>query len=133
MRSLHSSIEQTAVVQSQHDPIFGLDGATDRPVAPANGIGATKRSQEPGPIPGSEQQEKSRAMAYMTDTRAHGATVSERISQLRGYVAGRLAQRRVFRTTLNELQALNDRELADLGIARGNIPAIAREAANTLG
>ena len=36
---------------------------------------------------------------------------------------------RVFRETLNELEALNDRELADVGITRYNVAAVARSAA----
>ena len=36
---------------------------------------------------------------------------------------------RAFVATRNELEALNDRELADVGIARGNIGAVARDAA----
>ncbi len=36
-----------------------------------------------------------------------------------------VADYRTYFETLNELDALNDRELADLGIARGNIRAIA--------
>ncbi|TYB80980.1 DUF1127 domain-containing protein [Maritimibacter fusiformis] len=39
------------------------------------------------------------------------------------------AQRRVYRQTLNELRDLTSRDLADLGIARSEIPFIAREAA----
>ncbi|MAM61605.1 MAG: hypothetical protein CMH11_08960 [Maritimibacter sp.] len=39
------------------------------------------------------------------------------------------AQRKVYRTTLAELRALNGRDLADLGISRAEIPFIAREAA----
>ncbi len=33
----------------------------------------------------------------------------------------------VYRQTLNELEALDSRSLADLGIKRGDIPTIARE------
>lgn len=39
-----------------------------------------------------------------------------------------LEQRRRFRNTFNELDRLSDRELNDLGIARGDIGHIAREA-----
>ena len=39
-----------------------------------------------------------------------------------------LAQYRTFRTVQDELDALSDRELADLGITRLNIREIAREA-----
>ena len=38
-------------------------------------------------------------------------------------------QRRQYNETYNELNKLTDRELDDLGIARGNIATVAREAA----
>lgn len=44
--------------------------------------------------------------------------------------AKRRARRRVFRTTLNELQALSNRELADLGLHRSQLRQIALDAAN---
>lgn len=43
-----------------------------------------------------------------------------------------LAQYRAYRTTLNELEALSSRELADLGLARANIRDVARSAAYDL-
>lgn len=39
------------------------------------------------------------------------------------------ADYRLYRQTLDELDALSDRELADLGISRLNITTIARDAA----
>ena len=36
-------------------------------------------------------------------------------------------QRKAYKTTVRELQSLNNRELADLGIARSNISSIAYE------
>jgi len=41
-----------------------------------------------------------------------------------------MARRRVYRKTLQELTALNDRELADLGIPRNHIKRLAQETAN---
>jgi len=41
----------------------------------------------------------------------------------------RHAKNRLFRETLNELQALTGRELADLGMSRANIKSVAFEAA----
>lgn len=35
---------------------------------------------------------------------------------------------RMYRETVSELSRLSNRELADLGIARGEIPAVARKA-----
>lgn len=51
---------------------------------------------------------------------------------LRGGSTGILARWRAFRTyrrTLNELGALSDRELADLGLTRGNLRSVAHGAA----
>lgn len=40
-------------------------------------------------------------------------------------------ERRTYNQTLNELSALSDRDLADIGIARADISAIARETARS--
>jgi len=37
-------------------------------------------------------------------------------------------RQQTYRRTLEELNMLSDRDLADLGIARGNLPQLAREA-----
>ena len=67
----------------------------------------------------------------MTDT-----TYVSTAGSLRDRVAGRIASARtgygkwrVYRQTLNELTALTDRDLADLGLHRGEIDRIARDAA----
>lgn len=43
--------------------------------------------------------------------------------------AVRRAQTKVYRTTFNQLNAMSDRDLADIGIARGMIDQVAHEAA----
>jgi uncharacterized protein YjiS (DUF1127 family) len=43
----------------------------------------------------------------------------------------RYASWRRYSRTLHELEKLNSRELADLGISRSDIPRLAREAART--
>ena len=43
-------------------------------------------------------------------------------------IMGRYKDWRSYRRTVNELSALSNRELADLGISRGDIPFIARRA-----
>ena len=68
-------------------------------------------------------------MAYASDVFAAGATLSERFNALRAGWTDRRARARRYRETLNELQALSDRDLADLGIYRGNVPRIAYMAA----
>ena len=72
-------------------------------------------------------------MTYFADTAAN-PTLIERfmatVSTLAAEAAARQAKRRVYKTTLNELSVLSNRELADLGIARCEIRRIATEAAN---
>jgi uncharacterized protein YjiS (DUF1127 family) len=42
------------------------------------------------------------------------------------------AENRAYHNTFNELSILSDRDLADIGISRADIPAIARDAAQTM-
>lgn len=56
--------------------------------------------------------------------------LSARLSQLKSQLGAALARRRVYRTTVNELRALSNRELADLGLHRSMIKRIALDAAN---
>ncbi|MCP1170667.1 DUF1127 domain-containing protein [Limimaricola litoreus] len=51
------------------------------------------------------------------------------LSRLAAAFTGRRAQLRAYRVTRRELSALNDRELADLGINRAMIEEIATQAA----
>ncbi|PHP29417.1 DUF1127 domain-containing protein [Limimaricola cinnabarinus] len=64
-------------------------------------------------------------MAYTTDTRSAG--LGQRIANLRVTLADRVAKNKIYRSTYNELQALTDRDLADLGISRSMIKRIAIE------
>lgn len=68
-------------------------------------------------------------MAYASDVRASGLTLSQRIAGIRAAIADRLAKRAVYLTTLRELAQLTDRDLADLGIHRSAIKGIAADAA----
>ena len=71
-------------------------------------------------------------MTYFTDT-ASNATLLERLmataSNAFAAASTRQTKRRVYKTTLNELGALSNRDLADLGIARSEVRRIAWEAA----
>ncbi len=67
-------------------------------------------------------------MAY-TNTSTTGHTLVEKFADLRAQWAEAAAKRKVFRTTVAELETLSARELADLGISRASIKAIAYEAA----
>lgn len=68
-------------------------------------------------------------MTFMTDSRTGGLSITARISEYRDTLATRASQYRKYRNTLIELRNLTDRELSDLGLARGNIKGIALEAA----
>ena len=68
-------------------------------------------------------------MAFYSDTRATGITLADRFVALRDRLADAAAKRRVYRTTVSELDALSTRELADLGLSRSMIKGIAYEAA----
>ena len=72
---------------------------------------------------------KENEMAYTTQDRSIALSLIERISAFRARISEAAAQRKVYRTTLNELQNLSARDLADLGINRGMIHSIAYEAA----
>jgi uncharacterized protein YjiS (DUF1127 family) len=68
-------------------------------------------------------------MAYATEFLSAQGGLFQRVAAIRKAFAEAREQRRVYRTTLNELSSLNNRELADLGISAAEIPFIAREAA----
>jgi len=68
-------------------------------------------------------------MAYITYTRTSGSTLAQRIAALRETVATARAQRKVYKTTVNELHRLSDRDLNDLGLSRSAIKTVAHEAA----
>ncbi|MEC7761785.1 MAG: DUF1127 domain-containing protein [Pseudomonadota bacterium] len=68
-------------------------------------------------------------MAYATDIRSADHGLLDRVSNLFKAFGEARAQRKVYRTTIKELQALDGRDLADLGISRAEIPFLAREAA----
>lgn len=66
-------------------------------------------------------------MAYLSTTSRPAS--SSVFADLKAAFTERLAQYRAYRATVNELSALDDRELNDLGVARYDISAIARQAA----
>ena len=71
-------------------------------------------------------------MAYATVTKTEYSFLERALTAgaaLLESAADRHAEYRVFRTTMNELNALSNRDLADLGIHRSEIKRIAREAA----
>lgn len=62
-------------------------------------------------------------MTYATDSNS----IPQKSFSLRGLV-NMFAQRRRYTSTLRELGALSDRELKDIGLNRGMLPTVAREA-----
>lgn len=71
-------------------------------------------------------------MAYATDF-AKQSDLTERfygaVARFADAARTRHARRRVYRMTYAELAGLSNRNLADLGLVRSEIPRIAREAA----
>jgi uncharacterized protein YjiS (DUF1127 family) len=68
-------------------------------------------------------------MAYVNTTRLARKGLLDRLAALKDSIATAIQSRQVYLRTVAELNALTDRELADLGISRISIPEIAREAA----
>ena len=68
-------------------------------------------------------------MAYVNTTRVARKGLLDRLAAFKDSMATAIQSRQVYLRTVAELNALTDRELADLGIARISIPEIAREAA----
>ena len=66
-------------------------------------------------------------MAFAIETRTTG--IVDRISAFARDLSARRAQYRVYTQTINELSALSNRDLADLGLGRSEIPSVAHEAA----
>lgn len=68
-------------------------------------------------------------MAYVNSSRQVSVSFGDRIVALGKVAVQALHRRRVYLQTLQELGALSDRDLADLGLARTDLPMVAREAA----
>jgi uncharacterized protein YjiS (DUF1127 family) len=68
-------------------------------------------------------------MAYLNTTETARGGLLSRLALVRDGLVTAIQRRRTYERTLAELNALNDRELNDLGISRLAIPLIAREAA----
>jgi uncharacterized protein YjiS (DUF1127 family) len=68
-------------------------------------------------------------MAYVNNSRTASAGLADRFAAFVATVKLNAAKRRIYEKTVRELNALTDRELADLGIARVSIDDVARVAA----
>ena len=69
-------------------------------------------------------------MAYV-NSRSSSVSIADRFATFFKMGKEALERRRVYLQTVAELTNLSDRDLNDLGLARANISAIAREAAYT--
>lgn len=68
-------------------------------------------------------------MAFITDNRTATVSIADRFAAFASKFAEAYAQRKLYNTTYRELNALSNRELADLDIHRSMIKSIALEAA----
>ena len=68
-------------------------------------------------------------MTYVSASRQETITIGDRIVALFNVMGQAMTRRLAYLDTLNELRGLNDRDLADLGIERNDIPTVARQAA----
>lgn len=67
-------------------------------------------------------------MAYV-NSRSSSVSISDRFAAFFKFGRQALERRRIYLQTVAELTNLSDRDLADLGLSRTNINAIAHEAA----
>ncbi|MGZ9810502.1 DUF1127 domain-containing protein [Pseudoroseicyclus sp. H15] len=68
-------------------------------------------------------------MALATSSRLSGFSIGQRFFAGFAFNGERAMQNRVYRNTVKELNTLNDRDLADLGLHRSMIKSVARAAA----
>jgi uncharacterized protein YjiS (DUF1127 family) len=68
-------------------------------------------------------------MAYVNSSRTLNISFADRMGSIAKSVKLALNRRRLFNQTVRELNALSDRELADLGIHGSMIKDIAKQAA----
>lgn len=106
MHFLHSGIAKVIVVQSQQFPIFV--------------------SSADGPL---VRKTETTDMAYNSALTTSRFDLVARAQALFADASDAWTRYSLYRTTLNELQDLSNRELADLGLARGNLRSIAYETA----
>jgi len=71
--------------------------------------------------------EKDAHMTYLTQTRPLLAAIAGRADDLIKTLRQRRENYLTYRQTSGELHALSDRELADIGISRCDIPRVVRE------
>ena len=67
-------------------------------------------------------------MAYVNQVTAQNSSFMARVAAMFERFAAKQRQNRLYRETYNGLNALTDRELADLGLHRSELTRVAREA-----
>ena len=72
-------------------------------------------------------------MAYTSSTTAQTGAVPGRVLTLIEELKAKFDRYRLYRQTLNELSALGNRELADLGLNRSMLKRVAYQAAQDAG
>ena len=109
MQMLHSGIAGLSIVQSQNKFILDLtrDAETTLLV-------------------------KDKNMAFTADSSFAKPAAIGGIFAALNKLTEAMQRRRVYRTTVNELSALSDRDLSDLGVSRASIRRLAMDAANAL-
>jgi hypothetical protein len=75
------------------------------------------------------QDETSSDMTSFNITLPASIPFMDRLSGVHATLSDKMAKRKVFLTTLRELQSLSNRDLADLGLSRAALRGIAMEAA----
>ena len=72
-------------------------------------------------------------MAYASNSHSAASNgIAARFEGLLVDIKARIARRKVFNQTFRELSALSNRDLADLGLSRGEIRRVAYQAANEI-
>lgn len=69
-------------------------------------------------------------MTYFTDTTVAGSTQPSRIAAFFDAITLRMRQRKAYRQTYNELCTMTSRDLADLGMCRGDFRRLSKEASD---
>ncbi len=68
-------------------------------------------------------------MAYFTDTTASVSAQPRRVAAFFDALTLKLRQRKAYRQTFDELCTMTQRDLTDIGLCRGDIRRLSREAA----
>ena len=79
-------------------------------------------------LPPHRRKRKTTKMAFITENRTATVSLADRFAAFAANLSAAYARRKLYNTTFHELNALSNRDLADLGIHRSMIKSIALEA-----